>query len=116
MMHDFDQLPSLMSKAVAEFEQDDVRLLERVREQMFVDTHASEAITKENAQSWAHHLFERVRYGARALGHATVFSGEAADVADFLTAKLEVRRFLDTCDIPYYRRIAEDRLQEYMEN
>lgn len=102
-----------MKKAVAQFEHDDVRLLERVRQQMFVDTHASETITNENAQSWAHHLFERVRYGSRALGHAIIFSGEAADVADFVTAKLEMRRFLEICDMPYYRMIAEDRLEEY---
>ena len=111
-MHDFDQLPSLMRKAAADFGHDDMRLLERVRQQMF-DPRVFEAITNENAQSWAHHLFERVRYGSRALGHAIVFSCEAADVADFLTATVEVRRFLDTCDMPYYRKIAEDRSQEY---
>ena len=112
-MHDFDHLPALMKTSGADFEPDDLRVLERVREQMFVNAQDFEAITNGNAQSWAHHLFERVRYGSRALGHAIVFSGEAADDADLLTAKCEMRRFLDTCDMPYYRLIAEDRLQGY---
>ena len=67
--HDFDQLPSLTRKTAAEFEHDDMRLLERVRQQMF-DARVFEVITNANAQSWARDLFESVRYGSRALAHA----------------------------------------------
>ena len=84
-----------------------------MREMLFVDVGTLDEITSQTVQEWASILFERVRAGSRALGDAIVASGEAADTGDFRSAALEMRRFVDLCDMPFYREIAMNRLCEY---
>lgn len=112
-MHDFDQLPALVRQIVNDVRPEDLSALHRIRKQLFVNADAFEEITAQTAQDWAHRLSERVRSGSRSLGEAIVFSGEAADSGDLQAAKIAVNRFLNTCDMPFYRDIAEDRLREY---
>ena len=112
-MHDFDVLPSLMRQIANDVRPEDLSALHRIREQLFLHADVFEEITAQTAQDWANRLSERVRDGSRSLGEAIISSGEAADSGDLQTAKMEVNRFLNTCDMPFYRGIAEDRLREY---
>ena len=113
MIHDFDQLPTLMRQIANDVRLEDLSALHRIRKQLFLNADVLEEITAQTAQVWAHRLSERVRNGSRLLGQAIISSGEAADSGDLHAAKIEVNRFLNTCDMPFYRAIAEDRLRDY---
>jgi hypothetical protein len=112
-MDEFDQLPILMRQSSDEIRPEDLGLLHRAWTQLLTRPIAINDITRENAGVVATELFERLRAGSRLLGEVIIISGEAADRKDYEAAKFEIREFLRFCDMPFYRKIAEERLRMY---
>lgn len=112
--HVFDilrELASLPEEALTDrLDQDTVAVLVTCSELLSLTPIKAEAIGSGTVAKHVHQLNTQLASGSRLLGEAINEAGAYSDAGDIAGAQKVLRAFLNKCKMPFYSRIASERL------